>query len=56
MQIRIFRFLAIVILAAFIISGCTTAPKKPDQILAGNYDYVKEYITWLAKNEMKKKS
>ena len=54
MQIRIFRFLAIVILAAFIISGCTTAPKKPDQIIAGNYDYVKEYITWLAKKEMKK--
>ena len=54
MQIRIFRFLAIFILAAFIISGCTTAPKKPDQITAGNYDYVKEYITWLAKKEMKK--
>ncbi len=54
MQIRIFRFLAIVFLAAFIISGCTTAPKKPDQIRAGNYDYVKEYITWLAKKEMKK--
>lgn len=54
MQIRIFRFLAIFILAAFIISGCTTAPKKPDQITAGNYDYVKEYMTWLAGKEMKK--
>jgi len=54
MQIRILRILAIIISGLIIISGCTTAPKKPEPVIAGNYDYVKEYITWLAKNEMKK--
>ncbi len=54
MQIRFFRLLAIIISSVIIISGCTTAPKKPDQFTAGNYDYVKEYVTWLAKKEMKK--
>jgi CubicO group peptidase (beta-lactamase class C family) len=54
MQRKIFLILAIIISAAFIISGCTTAPKKPEPIIAGNYDYVKEHITWLAKKEMKK--
>jgi CubicO group peptidase (beta-lactamase class C family) len=54
MQRKIFLILAIIISAAIIISGCTTAPKKPDPIIAGNYDYVKEHITWLAKKEMKK--
>jgi CubicO group peptidase (beta-lactamase class C family) len=54
MQIRIFRILAIIISSLIIISGCTTAPKKPEPVIAGNYDYVKEYITWLAGKEMKK--
>lgn len=54
MKNRIIGYLAIFIFAAILVAGCTTAPKKPDQIIAGNYDYVKEYITWLAKKEMKK--
>ena len=51
---KIIQYFVIFISAAFIFSGCTMAPKKPDQIIAGNYDYVKEYITWLAQKEMKK--
>lgn len=54
MKIRPLRYLTIYIFAAILISGCTTVPKKPDQILAGNYDYVKKYIAWLTVKEMKK--
>jgi hypothetical protein len=32
-------------IAFLIIVSCTGAPKKPDQIIPGNYDYAKEYIT-----------
>jgi CubicO group peptidase (beta-lactamase class C family) len=56
MQGKIFRISAIIFTIAILISGCTTAPKKPDPIIAGNYDYVKEHITWLANKEMKKKN
>jgi len=51
---KIIQYFVIFISAVFIITSCTTAPKKPDRITAGNYDYVKEYITWLAQKEMKK--
>lgn len=53
MQRRIIQAVVIIMAAAYIISGCTTAPQKPDKIAAGNYDYVKEYISWLAPKEMK---
>jgi CubicO group peptidase (beta-lactamase class C family) len=54
MNFRIFRYLLVILLAVILILGCSTAPKKPDQIIPGNYDYAKEYITWLTKKEMKK--
>lgn len=54
MQRKFLIYLTIFISAIFIITGCTTAPKKPDQLKTGNYDYVKEYISWLAQKEMKK--
>ena len=54
MQRSKFQYFVIFIAAIFIFTGCATAPKKPEPITVGNYDYVKEYITWLAKNEMKK--
>jgi len=54
MSRKIIQYFVIFISAVFIITSCTTAPKKPDRITAGNYDYVKEYITWLAQKEMKK--
>ena len=34
--------------------GCSMAPVKPDQILPGNYDYAKAYLTWLTHKEMKR--
>ena len=51
---RYHYLIIIIIVALLIISGCTTIPQKPDQLIAGNYDYVKEYISWLAQKEMKK--
>ena len=38
----------------FLLDGCAIAPKKPDEILLGNYTYAKEYLTWLIQKEMKK--
>jgi CubicO group peptidase (beta-lactamase class C family) len=54
MKNRIIGYLTIYIFAAILVAGCATAPRKPDQIIAGNYDYVKEYITWLTRKQMKK--
>ena len=54
MQRKILQALMIVMAAAYFISGCTTAPQKPDKLVPGNYDYVKAYISWLAPKEMKK--
>lgn len=41
-------------MSIILIYGCSSAPKKPDQITPGVYDYAKEYITWLTRKEMKK--
>ncbi|CAB1084316.1 hypothetical protein JY97_11865 [Alkalispirochaeta odontotermitis] len=54
MQKTHFRLIAIVFLAVIIISGCATAPKMPESIIAGNYDYTKRYLTWLIQKEMKR--
>jgi len=54
MNLRIYRYAAIILFAVISISGCSTAPQKQKQLIAGNYDYAKEYISWLIKKEMKK--
>ena len=54
MSLRINRYLIIFLFTVILNSGCSTAPQKPDQIIPGNYDYVKDYISWLIKKEMKK--
>ena len=54
MNLKIFRYLIIILFAVILVLGCSTSPKKPDQIIPGNYDYLKEYITWLTNEEMKK--
>jgi len=54
MNLRIYRYLIKIIFAVILISGCSTAPQKPDQIIPGNWDYLKEHISWLIKKEMKK--
>jgi CubicO group peptidase (beta-lactamase class C family) len=38
-----------------VLTGCSGAPVKPDQIMPGNYDYAKEYLTWLIQREMEDK-
>jgi CubicO group peptidase (beta-lactamase class C family) len=54
MNVKKFRYLIIILLAVILVCGCSTAPKRPDQIKPGIYDYAKEYITWFTKKAMKK--
>ncbi|CAB1063160.1 Beta-lactamase class C-like and penicillin binding proteins (PBPs) superfamily [Olavius sp. associated proteobacterium Delta 1] len=44
----------IILIAILVLAGCSGAPVKPDQIIPGNYDYAKEYLTWLTHKEMKR--
>ena len=34
-------------------SGCSTAPIKPESAAPGDYEYTKQYISWLIRKEMK---
>jgi len=52
-SLKFYRNLVVIVFAGVLISGCSTAPKKPDRIVPGNYDYVKAYISWLVRKEMK---
>ncbi|KAF0216940.1 MAG: hypothetical protein FD174_3495 [Geobacteraceae bacterium] len=38
----------------FMLAGCATMPKRPENVAQGDYGYTKEYISWLARKEMKK--
>ena len=48
-----YRYFVILIAAIYIFTGCAAAPKKPDQLIAGNYDYVKRihYMAGPKRNE-----
>ncbi|MBI5592668.1 MAG: beta-lactamase family protein [Deltaproteobacteria bacterium] len=39
---------------AFMLAGCAGMPKKPEVTARGDYSYTKEYVSWLARKEMKK--
>ena len=48
------RFASLIILMLLLISAsCSGAPVKPEWIAPGNYDYAKEYLSWLIPKEMK---
>lgn len=36
-----------------LVPGCSTAPVKPEIIGHGDYEYTKQYISWLIEKEMK---
>jgi len=44
----------IILIVIFTLAGCTGAPVKPDQLIPDNYDYAKQYLTWLIQKEMKR--
>ena len=44
----------IILIVILVLAGCSGAPVKPDRIIPGNYDYVKEYVAWLTRKEMKR--
>lgn len=42
------------ILVLSLITGCASAPVRPAVLPSGNYDYLKEHMTWFIRNGMKK--
>lgn len=44
--------LGLIACCMFLLSGCSSAPVKPTNILHNNYIYTKEYVTWLIKKGM----
>jgi CubicO group peptidase (beta-lactamase class C family) len=38
-----------------LLPGCSTAPVKPEIVALGDYEYTKQYISWLITKEMKSK-
>ncbi len=51
---HITNIMVVSVLSVFILLGCYPAPKKPDTIPRGDYEYTKKYISWLIEREMKK--
>ncbi len=45
---------ATITVLVFMLAGCAGMPKKPDSTARGDYTYVQEYVSWLARKEMKK--
>jgi CubicO group peptidase (beta-lactamase class C family) len=39
-----------------LLSGCSTVPAKPETSALGDYEYTKQYISWLIKKELKAKN
>jgi CubicO group peptidase (beta-lactamase class C family) len=50
---RLIKYGAIISLS-LCFAACVTIPKKAPNLARGDYSYVKQYISWLIKNEMKK--
>lgn len=48
-MIRIWAAISVVM---FMLAGCASMPKRPDNLVRGDYTYTRDYITWLIKNEM----
>jgi len=44
----------IVLMVILALAGCAGAPVKPDPVIPGNYNYAKQYLTWLIQKEMKR--
>lgn len=42
------------IFAVIFIAGCASAPVRPSALTPGDYDYLREYMSWYVKKEMKK--
>ncbi len=51
---KITKILASITILFFMLSGCSTLPKHPENIAKGDYSYTKEYMTKWIKNAMKK--
>lgn len=52
MQTFAFRIIQCIIVILFI-AGCATAPARPSTLSPGDYDYLRKYMSWYVKKEMK---
>lgn len=48
------RLMGAAALLVVTLGGCVGMPKKPENPVRGDYSYVREHISWLARKEMKK--
>jgi CubicO group peptidase (beta-lactamase class C family) len=48
------KAIAIIMSCSSLMFGCATAPVKPAKAVLGDYTYLKQYVSWLVKKEMKK--
>jgi len=53
---RIFQIAVLCLLCLSFLHGCSSAPVKPKNIALGDYEYTRQYISWLIKKEMKSKN
>lgn len=44
----------VTIIVLSLMTGCASAPVRPSALSTGNYDYLKEYLTWFINKEMKR--
>ncbi|MBK5276501.1 MAG: beta-lactamase family protein [Desulfuromonadales bacterium] len=42
------------VLMVCVLTGCSTMPKRPENLPRGDYTYTTDYISWLARSEMNK--
>lgn len=47
------KALVLLLTCTSLLSGCSTGPVKPEKVELGDYEYAKQYISWLIKKEMK---
>lgn len=50
---KITRAVILILICSSLLPGCSTAPAKPETATLGDYEYTKQFISWLIKKEMK---
>lgn len=54
MVINRLSFIAVIATMILLVGGCATAPQKPTTLKIGDYQYLKEYLSWSILKDMKK--
>jgi hypothetical protein len=51
--LRITQIIILLSLCAALLPGCSSAPVKPETAAPGDYEYTRQYLSWLIRKEMK---